>query len=136
MKKSIMIIFQVVIILTAFSSFIAAQSTSLSPTSTIQHTFAVSNQTAMPNASIMTTLQHQMTSVQPSSTEISSPNSISTTAPPSSTAKVDEDDKIEEDEDKKKKTAIIAASCGGAAVLFIGLALVIWNHRKEGDTTK
>lgn len=133
MKKT-MIIFQAGIILTAFSSFKAVKSTSLSPTPTIQQTSAVSNQTAMLDTSIMTTLQHQMTSIQPSSTEISNPNTMKTTTLPSSTAKVDEEDKIEEDEDKKKKTAIIAASCGGAAVLFIGLTLVIWNHRKEGDT--
>lgn len=130
-----MIISQAAIILTALVSFIAAQSTSFSPTPSIQQTFAVSNQTEMLNAS-MTTVQHQITSVhvQPSSTEVSRPNSKIMSTPPSSTAKVNEEDKIEEDEDKKKETAIIAASCGGAAVVFIGLTLVIWNHRKEGNT--
>lgn len=129
------IISQVAIILTALVSFIAAQSTSFSPTPSIQQTFAVSNQTEILNAS-MTTVQHQVTSVhvQPSSTEVSRPNSKIMSTPPSSTAKVNEEDKIEEDEDKKKETAIIAASCGGAAVVFIGLTLVIWNHRKEGNT--
>lgn len=130
-----MIISQAAIILTALVSFIAAQSTSFSPTPSIQQTFAVSNQTEILNAS-MTTVQHQITSVhvQPSSTEVSRPNSKIMSTPPSSTAKVNEEDKIEEDEDKKKETAIIAASCGGAAVVFIGLTLVIWNHRKEGNT--
>ncbi|XP_027038840.1 uncharacterized protein LOC113667232 isoform X2 [Pocillopora damicornis] len=135
MEKPVIIISQVAIILTALVSFIAAQSTSFSPTPSIQQTFAVSNQTEMLNAS-MTTVQHQITSVhvQPSSTEVSRPNSKIMSTPPSSTAKVNEEDKIEEDEDKKKETAIIAASCGGAAVVFIGLTLVIWNHRKEGNT--
>ncbi|RMX50020.1 hypothetical protein pdam_00002831, partial [Pocillopora damicornis] len=120
---------------TPLFSFSIAQSTSFSPTPSIQQTFAVSNQTEMLNAS-MTTVQHQITSVhvQPSSTEVSRPNSKIMSTPPSSTAKVNEEDKIEEDEDKKKETAIIAASCGGAAVVFIGLTLVIWNHRKEGNT--
>lgn len=138
MEKPVIIISQVAIILTALVSFIAAQSTSFSPTPSIQQTFAVSNQTEMLNASMttMTTVQHQITSVhvQPSSTEVSRPNSKIMSTPPSSTAKVNEEDKIEEDEDKKKETAIIAASCGGAAVVFIGLTLVIWNHRKEGNT--
>lgn len=135
MEKPVIIISQVAIILTALVSFIAAQSTSFSPTPSIQQTFAVSNQTEILNAS-MTTVQHQVTSVhvQPSSTEVSRPNSKIMSTPPSSTAKVNEEDKIEEDEDKKKETAIIAASCGGAAVVFIGLTLVIWNHRKEGNT--
>lgn len=135
MEKPVMIISQAAIILTALVSFIAAQSTSFSPTPSIQQTFAVSNQTEILNAS-MTTVQHQVTSVhvQPSSTEVSRPNSKIMSTPPSSTAKVNEEDKIEEDEDKKKETAIIAASCGGAAVVFIGLTLVIWNHRKEGNT--
>lgn len=135
MEKPVIIISQVAIILTALDSFIAAQSTSFSPTPSIQQTFAVSNQTEMLNAS-MTTVQHQIISVhvQPSSTEVSRPNSKIMSTPPSSTAKVNEEDKIEEDEDKKKETAIIAASCGGAAVVFIGLTLVIWNHRKEDNT--
>ena len=71
-------------------SFSIAQSTSFSPTPSIQQTFAVSNQTEMLNASMttMTTVQHQITSVhvQPSSTEVSRPNSKIMSTPPSSTA--------------------------------------------------
>lgn len=45
-----------------------------------------------------------------------------------------EDDENEEEEDKKEKTAIIAASFSGGAILIIGVALVIWSHRKKHDT--
>ena len=75
---------------TPLFSFSIAQSTSFSPTPSIQQTFAVSNQTEMLNASMttMTTVQHQITSVhvQPSSTEVSRPNSKIMSTPPSSTA--------------------------------------------------
>lgn len=46
----------------------------------------------------------------------------------------DNEDDENEEADKKEKTAIIAASCSGGAILIIGVALVIWSHRKKHDT--
>ncbi|CAH3040298.1 unnamed protein product [Porites lobata] len=127
----------VINVLVSCIGLIAGQSTLLSPS---QSTVAL-NQTASLNASTASTyspnstiIHYQTSYLKPSSPITALAHSSVPTAPPITTSANNEDDENEEEEDKKEKTAIIAASCSGGAILIIGVALVIWSHRKKHDT--
>ncbi|XP_073249385.1 uncharacterized protein [Porites lutea] len=126
----------VINVLVSCIGLIAGQSTLLSPSQSI----VALNQTASLNASAASTyspnsiiIHYQTSYLKPSSTITALAGSSIPTAPPITTSANNEDDENEE-ADKKEKTAIIAASCSGGAILIIGVALVIWSHRKKHDT--
>jgi len=128
-----MAIYPAEIILAACISFIAGQSTSLTPSPSVQQTMSsVVNQTATANVSMTVSsnyslFQQQISSIDPSSTvPVSFHSSVMSTSPV--TTKNDDDDDIKDDTEEKKKIALIAASCTGGVVLLLGLTIVIWTH--------